>query len=123
MGVKALPSLCSRDLQLASLPIRRVDEDQLAVVAHGQLLVGVQKLDAADRAGLVDIHVEILGQTQGLDRAGGVAEPDIGDFGLRVVGQVHRAPRKRVTIQIRIIQTTKMIHSDCCKMFVLFYRI
>lgn len=54
-----------------------------------ELLVGVEKLDAADGAGLVDVDEEILGEADGLDGALLRAEADVGDVGLRVVGDLH----------------------------------
>ena len=86
-------AMSSGNLELAPLAVQLVDEHELAVVAGGELLVGVQQFDAADRAGRVDVDEEIGGEADSLDVALALAEADVGDVGLGIVGELHRRLR------------------------------
>ena len=81
--------LPSRYVQQRLPAAQRVHEDQLAVVAAGKLVAGVEQFDASDRAGRVDVHEEIGGQLDRFHVPLALAQADVGDVGVVIVGQFH----------------------------------
>lgn len=61
-----------------------VQDHELAAVSGLELFGGVQEFDAADGAGRVDVHEDVVGQADGLDIALPLAEADVGDVRLEL---------------------------------------
>jgi hypothetical protein len=69
-----------------------VDEDEAASVGGLELVVGIEELDALDGAVGGEVDADLVGDTDGLHRLGLLAQSDIGDVVLRVVGKAHGLP-------------------------------
>jgi len=69
-----------------------VGDDEVAAVAGAELLVGVQELDAGDRAVGGEVDVDLVADADGLDIGGGRAKANLGDVPAGIIGQVHRTP-------------------------------
>ena len=71
---------------MTSRPAASSVHDEMAAVAGAQLLVGVEKLDAGDRAVGREIDVDLVADAHGLNLGRALAEADVGHVAAGIVG-------------------------------------
>ena len=66
-----------------------IEDDHATPVALPQLNIGVQQLDATDRAIGSQVHIDRVAHPNGLHLGGLGMETDVGNVVSRIVGQFH----------------------------------
>src|SRR5215207_1476848 len=88
-GASRSGELCRRQRDGHLAAARLVRDDELAVVACPKLLVGVEELDAGDRAVRREIDVDLIADPDGLHLRRVRAKADVGHIATRIIGQAH----------------------------------